>query len=199
MTATEGLFWGVLDTTQTKRWEVDAFYLRIEKLPLCADARPEVCTGTIQTSFTTLQLYDATLRRLSLSTISPHGRWNALPPPPSLLPNTTTHTDDVDTLTSDSSKLKYDCPPLSKFGKDLPLWTAASYFLNRGRTTDYTYLIYSSNFDGPSHGLSLLFVASPFSSFACRSFVLFSRLQSIIHDFQAHIGMTTVLVRESNF
>jgi hypothetical protein len=27
-------------------------------------------------------------------------------------------------------KLKYECPPSSKFGKDLPLWIATSCFLN---------------------------------------------------------------------
>ena len=46
-------------------------------------------------------------------------------------------------------------------------------------TLNYTYPIYTLNFDGPFHELKLLSVASSFPSFACRSFVLYSRQYSL--------------------
>ena len=121
LTAAESLFWGVSDAIQTKRREVDHepaysalwMHLLLEILRLCADARPEVRMGAIQTLFRTLQLYGATLSLDTwdecvwkvtfplLDTLSPHVRRNALTPPSS--PDTATHTDDVDTLASDSS------------------------------------------------------------------------------------------------
>jgi hypothetical protein len=92
--------------SRTKRREVDHepaysalwMHLLLEILRLCADALPEVRMGAIQTLFRTLQLYGATL---SLDTLSPRRRRNALMPPSS--PSTATHIDDVDTPASDSS------------------------------------------------------------------------------------------------
>ena len=88
-------------------------HLLLEILRLCADARPEVRMGAIQTLFRTLQLYGATLSLDTwdecvwkvtfplLDTLSPHVRRNALTPPSS--PDTATYTDDGDALTSDPS------------------------------------------------------------------------------------------------
>ena len=121
LTAAESLFWGVSDAIQTKRREADHepqysalwMHLLLEILRLCADARPEVRMGAIQTLFRTLQLYGATLSLDTwdecvwkvtfplLDTFSPHVRQNALTPPSS--PDTATHTDDGDTLASDLS------------------------------------------------------------------------------------------------
>jgi hypothetical protein len=87
-------------------------HLLLEILRLCADARPEVRMGAIQTLFRTLQLYGATLSLETwdecvwkvtfplLDTLSPHVRKNVLTPPSS--PETSIHTDDVDTPASDS-------------------------------------------------------------------------------------------------
>src|SRR5260221_3269111 len=69
LTAAESLFWGVSDAIQAKRREADHepaysalwMHLLLEILRLCADARPEVRIGAIQTLFRTLQLYGATL------------------------------------------------------------------------------------------------------------------------------------------
>ena len=121
LTAAESLFWGVSDAIQTKRREVDHepaysalwMHLLLEILRLCADARPEVRMGAIQTLFRTLQLYGATLSLETwdecvwkvtfplLDALSPHVRRNALTPPSS--PDAPPHTDHVDTPTSDSS------------------------------------------------------------------------------------------------
>ena len=121
LTAAESLFWGVSDAIQTKRREVDHepaysalwMHLLLEILRLCADARPEVRMGAIQTLFRTLQLYGATLSLETwdecvwkvtfplLDALSPHVRRNALTPPSS--PDASPHTDHVDTPTSDSS------------------------------------------------------------------------------------------------
>ncbi len=68
LTAAEILFWGVSDAIQAKRREADHepahsapwMHLLLEILCLCADARPEVRMGAIQT-FRTLQPYGATL------------------------------------------------------------------------------------------------------------------------------------------
>jgi hypothetical protein len=84
-------------------------YPPLEMLRLCADAAAH---GAIQTFFRTLQLYGATLSPGTwdeclwkvtfplLDTLSPRRR-NALTPPSS--PDAAAHTDDVDTLASDSS------------------------------------------------------------------------------------------------
>lgn len=92
---------GVSDAIQAKRREADHepaysalwMHLLLEILRLCADARPEVRMGTIQTLFRTLQLYGATLsletwdecvRKVTfplLDKLSPHVRRNALTPP----------------------------------------------------------------------------------------------------------------------
>jgi hypothetical protein len=69
LTAAESLFWGVSDAIQAKRREAAEepaysalwMHLLLEILGLCADARPEVRMGAIQTLFRTLQLYGATL------------------------------------------------------------------------------------------------------------------------------------------
>ena len=120
LTAAESLFWGVSDAIQAKRREADHepaysalwMHLLLEILRLCADARPEVRMGAIQTLFRTLQLYGATLSLETwdecvwkvtfplLDTLSPHVRKNVLTPPSS--PETSIHTDDVDTPASDS-------------------------------------------------------------------------------------------------
>lgn len=73
LTAAESLLWGVSDSIQAKRKDVDTepeysalwMFLLLEMLGLCTDGRPEVRVGAIQTLFRTLQLYGATL---SLST-----------------------------------------------------------------------------------------------------------------------------------
>lgn len=73
LTAAESLLWGVSDSIQAKRKDIDAepeysalwMFLLLEILGLCTDGRPEVRVGAIQTLFRTLQLYGATL---SLST-----------------------------------------------------------------------------------------------------------------------------------
>ena len=121
LTAAESLFWGVSDAIQTKRREADHepaysalwMHLLLEILRLCADARPEVRMGAIQTLFRTLQLYGATLSLDTwdecvwkvtfplLDALSPHVRRNALTPPSS--PDTVTHTEDMDTPAPDSS------------------------------------------------------------------------------------------------
>jgi len=120
LTAAESLFWGVSDAIQAKRREVDHepaysalwMHLLLEILQLCADVRPEVRMGAIQTLFRTLQLYGATLSLDTwdecvwkitfplFDTLSPHVRRNALTPPSS--PDTATHADDADTLASGS-------------------------------------------------------------------------------------------------
>ncbi|OCH93573.1 hypothetical protein OBBRIDRAFT_885401 [Obba rivulosa] len=69
LTAAESLLWGVSDSIQAKRKDVEKepeysalwMYLLLEVLRLCTDARPEVRVGAIQTLFRTLQLYGATL------------------------------------------------------------------------------------------------------------------------------------------
>ncbi|EMD41098.1 hypothetical protein CERSUDRAFT_111675 [Gelatoporia subvermispora B] len=69
LTAAESLLWGVSDSIQAKRKDVEKepeysglwMYLLLEVLGLCTDARPEVRVGAIQTLFRTLQLYGATL------------------------------------------------------------------------------------------------------------------------------------------
>ncbi|KAI9452204.1 hypothetical protein F5148DRAFT_1237059 [Russula earlei] len=101
LTAAESLFWGVSDAIQAKRREADHepeysalwMHLLLEILRLCADARPDVRLGAIQTLFRTLQLYGATLSLDTwdeciwkvtfplLDTLSPHVRRNALTPP----------------------------------------------------------------------------------------------------------------------
>ena len=121
LTAAESLFWGVSDAIQAKRREADHepeysalwMHLLLEILRLCADARPEVRMGAIQTLFRTLQLYGATLSLDTwdecvwkvtfplLDSLSPHVRRNALTPPSS--PDTPAYSDDVDTLALDSS------------------------------------------------------------------------------------------------
>jgi hypothetical protein len=121
LTAAESLFWGVSDAIQTKRREVDHepaysalwMHLLLEILRLCADARPEVRMGAIQTLFRTLQLYGATLSLETwdecvwkvtfplLDTLSPHVRRNVLTPPSS--PDTVTRNDGMDTPASDLS------------------------------------------------------------------------------------------------
>ena len=67
--AAESLFWGVSDAIQAKRREADHepahsapwMHLLLEILRLCADARPEVRMGAIQTLIRTLQPYGAAL------------------------------------------------------------------------------------------------------------------------------------------
>jgi hypothetical protein len=101
LTATESLFWGVSDAIQAKRREAAQepaysalwMHLLLEILDLCADARPEVRMGAIQTLFRTLQLYGATLSLETwdecvwkvtfplLDTLSPYVRQNSLTPP----------------------------------------------------------------------------------------------------------------------
>jgi hypothetical protein len=103
LTAAESLFWGVSDAIQAKRREAEQepaysalwMHLLLEILRLCADARPEVRMGAIQTLFRTLQLYGATLSPETwnecvwkvtfplLERLSPHVRQNALTPPSS--------------------------------------------------------------------------------------------------------------------
>jgi C-terminal region of Mon2 protein len=103
LTAAESLFWGVSDAIQAKRREADQepaysalwMHLLLEILRLCADARPEVRMGAIQTLFRTLQLYGATLSFETwdecvwkvtfplLDALSPHVQQNALTPPSS--------------------------------------------------------------------------------------------------------------------
>lgn len=69
LTAAESLLWGVSDSIQSKRKEVENepeysalwMFLLLEILGLCTDGRPEVRVGAIQTLFRTLQLYGATL------------------------------------------------------------------------------------------------------------------------------------------
>ncbi|KAI9435094.1 hypothetical protein H4582DRAFT_1817945 [Lactarius indigo] len=102
LTAAESLFWGVSDAIQAKRREAAQepaysalwMHLLLEILGLCADARPEVRMGAIQTLFRTLQLYGATLSLETwdecvwkvtfplLDTLSLHVRQNSLTPPP---------------------------------------------------------------------------------------------------------------------
>ena len=101
LTAAESLFWGVSDALQAKRREATQepaynalwMHLLLEILGLCADARPEVRMGAIQTLFRTLQLYGATLSLETwdecvwkvtfplLDTLSPYVRQNSLTPP----------------------------------------------------------------------------------------------------------------------
>ncbi|KAL6306601.1 hypothetical protein BKA93DRAFT_729312 [Sparassis latifolia] len=69
LTAAESLLWGVSDSIQAKRKDVEKepeysalwMFLLLEVLGLCTDARPEVRVGAIQTLFRSLQLYGATL------------------------------------------------------------------------------------------------------------------------------------------
>ncbi|THH26880.1 hypothetical protein EUX98_g7308 [Antrodiella citrinella] len=69
LTAAESLLWGVSDSIQAKRKDVEKepeysalwMFLLLEILGLCNDGRPEVRVGAIQTLFRTLQLYGATL------------------------------------------------------------------------------------------------------------------------------------------
>ncbi|KAI0795954.1 hypothetical protein C8Q75DRAFT_791099 [Abortiporus biennis] len=69
LTAAESLLWGVSDSIQAKRKDVEKepeysalwMFLLLEILGLCTDGRPEVRVGAIQTLFRTLQLYGATL------------------------------------------------------------------------------------------------------------------------------------------
>ncbi|KAI0933226.1 hypothetical protein AcV7_004756 [Taiwanofungus camphoratus] len=69
LTAAESLLWGVSDSIQAKRKDVEKepeystlwMFLLQEVLGLCTDARPEVRIGAIQTLFRALQLYGATL------------------------------------------------------------------------------------------------------------------------------------------
>jgi C-terminal region of Mon2 protein/Domain of unknown function (DUF1981) len=69
LTAAESLLWSVSDAIQSKRKDADKepeysalwMFLLLEVLGLCADARPEVRVGAIQTLFRTMQLYGATL------------------------------------------------------------------------------------------------------------------------------------------
>jgi hypothetical protein len=107
----ESLFWGVLDAIQTKRQEVDHeqaystlwMHLLLEILRLCADARPEVRMGAIQTLFRTavvwfhgplsLDTWDEGVWKVPLlGTLSSHVRQNTLTPSSS--PDTASHTDD---------------------------------------------------------------------------------------------------------
>ncbi|KAI0086033.1 guanine nucleotide exchange factor in Golgi transport N-terminal-domain-containing protein [Irpex rosettiformis] len=69
LTAAESLLWGVSDSIQMKRKDVERepeysalwMFLLLEILGLCTDGRPEVRVGAIQTLFRTMQLYGATL------------------------------------------------------------------------------------------------------------------------------------------
>ncbi|KAH7907589.1 hypothetical protein BJ138DRAFT_1137471 [Hygrophoropsis aurantiaca] len=69
LTAAESLLWGVSDSIQAKRRDVDEepeysalwMCLLLEVLGLCTDARHEVRVGAIQTLFRAMQLYGATL------------------------------------------------------------------------------------------------------------------------------------------
>ncbi|KAI0690366.1 hypothetical protein BC835DRAFT_1365030 [Cytidiella melzeri] len=69
LTAAESLLWGVSDSIQMKRKDVERepeysalwMFLLLEVLGLCTDGRPEVRVGAIQTLFRTMQLYGATL------------------------------------------------------------------------------------------------------------------------------------------
>ena len=71
LTAAESLLWSVSDAIQYKRKDVDKepeysalwMLLLLEVLGLCADARPEVRVGAIQTLFRAMQLYGASLSR----------------------------------------------------------------------------------------------------------------------------------------
>ncbi|KAF8267460.1 hypothetical protein EI94DRAFT_1730637 [Lactarius quietus] len=101
LTAAESLFWGVSDAIQAKRREAAQepaysalwMHLLLEILGLCADGRPEVRMGAIQTLFRTLQLYGATLSLETwdecvwkvtfplLDRLSPYVRQNSLTPP----------------------------------------------------------------------------------------------------------------------
>jgi C-terminal region of Mon2 protein len=125
LTAAESLFWGVSDAIQAKRREADHepaysalwMHLLLEILRLCADARPEVRMGAIQTLFRTLQLYGATLSLETwdecvwkvtfplLDKLSPHVRRNALTPPSS--PDATA----TNTTAADKDKDNNDTPP----------------------------------------------------------------------------------------
>jgi len=121
LTAAESLFWGVSDAIQAKRREADHgpaysalwMHLLLEILRLCADARPEVRMGAIQTLFRTLQLYGATLSLDTwgecvwkvtfplLDKLSPHAHANPLTPPSS--PDAATSAADADRRALDSS------------------------------------------------------------------------------------------------
>ena len=69
LTAAESLLWSVSDSIQYKRKDTDKepeysllwMFLLQEVLGLCADTRPEVRVGAIQTLFRAMQLYGATL------------------------------------------------------------------------------------------------------------------------------------------
>ena len=69
LTAAESLMWGVSDSIQSKRKDIEKepeysalwMFLLLELLGLCTDARHEVRVGAIQTLFRSLQLYGATL------------------------------------------------------------------------------------------------------------------------------------------
>jgi len=121
LTAAESLFWGVSDAIQAKRREADHepaysalwMHLLLEILRLCADARPEVRMGAIQTLFRTLQLYGATLSLDTwdecvwkvtfplLDKLSPHVHANPLTPPSS--PDSTASPADANKQALDSS------------------------------------------------------------------------------------------------
>ncbi|KAF9010067.1 hypothetical protein BDQ17DRAFT_1273776 [Cyathus striatus] len=69
LTAAASLLWSVSDSIQSKRKDADQepqyselwMFLLEEELGLCADRRPEVRDGAIQTLFRTMQLYGSTL------------------------------------------------------------------------------------------------------------------------------------------
>jgi protein MON2 len=69
LTAAESLLWGVSDSIQSKRKDIEKepeysalwMFLLLELLGLCSDLRPEVRNGAMQTLFRSLQLYGATL------------------------------------------------------------------------------------------------------------------------------------------
>ena len=126
LTAAESLFWGVSDAIQAKRREAAQepaysslwMHLLLEILGLCADARPEVRMGAIQTLFRTLQLYGATLSLETwdecvwkvtfplLDTLSPYVRQNSLTPPP---------TPEPESITADSTSTKTTTVPDSSW------------------------------------------------------------------------------------
>jgi hypothetical protein len=123
LTAAESLFWGVSDAIQAKRREAAQepaysalwMHLLLEILGLCADARPEVRMGAIQTLFRTLQLYGATLSLETwdecvwkvtfplLDTLSPYVRQNSITPPSTPEPSKSTATSPKIATVPDSS------------------------------------------------------------------------------------------------
>jgi hypothetical protein len=123
LTAAESLFWGVSDAIQAKRREAAEepaysalwMHLLLEILGLCADARPEVRMGAIQTLFRTLQLYGATLSLETwdecvwkvtfplLDTLSHYVRQNSLTPPSTPEPESIAANPTIATATDSSS------------------------------------------------------------------------------------------------